>query len=177
MWDLEFDEFSRLWEFWNNAGMGLNDGVFVSGAPIASFPGGDASSAMWFPRTGHMYAVGNKPGDVTPHLSRSDGATWSGSLLVPSLSIALDHVVAIPRGAGELWVTGHEPFQVYQSLDGVTWTEVEVPAHYPTDSDGNHLTALGVYRGRVWVATQDSAAQVTRVLREPLTPGSQLQII
>jgi hypothetical protein len=95
----------------------------------------------------------------------ANGEPWTEVYRFTQATI-LDHVVHVPRGGGELWATGHEPFEVARSLDGVTWMrEASVPA-FRTGSDTNHLTAIAYYQGRVWLFARDAAQNRIRVWRE-----------
>jgi hypothetical protein len=166
MWELEFDAEGRLWEFWNDFGGVALPATYLDGVRIADPPGADISSANWFPVSGHMYVCGALKRGAGAVIARSaNGEPWTEVYRFTQATI-LDHVVHVPRGGGELWATGHEPFEVARSLDGVTWTrEASVPA-FRTGSDTNHLTAIAYYQGRVWLFARDAAQNRIRVWRE-----------
>ena len=170
MWELEFDDQGRLWEFWNDFGQsGTISRVYVNGVDKGASPGGDISQAVWF--KGHMYVVGSFGGSqaVRNQISRSvDGTSWGPVYRFPSAQKG-DHLVVIPRGDAELWATAHEPFEVAWTPDGVTWTlEPNLPsfATEGTDKDGNHRTAITYWQGGVWVFARDQAAGTCRVFTD-----------
>jgi hypothetical protein len=160
MWELEFDPEGRLWEFFNDFGEGISV-VFVNGEDTGPSHGGDISSANWFPTSGHMYTVGalsmEHSQDIRNTIARSaNGGEWEE---VHRFQVARsgDHVLTIPRDPPELWVTGHEPFEVAYSLDGTTWTrEMSIP-QFDTGIDTNHLTAIAYWKGAVWVFARDAS--------------------
>lgn len=177
LWEVEFEgPGGARWEFWNHFAGTDGPLTYRNGSQLADPPGGDISQAAWFPKTGHMYVVGD--------LSDKNGRTvyrWSGgweSVVTVSLSTTLDHVVYVPRGSGELWVVGMNPLQVLSTLDGSLWSEHGLP-RVETGDDTNHVTALGYYGGRVWVAARESGR--TRIFRESkpstIAAGRGLQII
>ncbi|HJY45348.1 MAG TPA: hypothetical protein VJ301_12060, partial [Propionibacteriaceae bacterium] len=174
MWELEFDDRGRLWEFWNDFGQsGAVSRVYVNGIDKGESPGRDISSACWF--KGHMYVVGALSGGASQsqrnRISRStDGSSW-GPVHTFQSATKGDHVVVIPRGDGELWATGHNPFEVAWTLDGVTWTrEASLPS-FPTHEESNHRTAVVYWRGAVWIFGRDQTAGTCRVFTDWLEDG------
>lgn len=165
LWELEYDGLGRLWEFYSAfAGTGTA-ATFVGGGEIPSPPGGDISHAAWFPVTEQMYVCGGLSGNEhSTAVSAFRNEHWEQVFALPS-SIRADHVQHVPRGGGELWVSGHGPLQVFYSLDGSTWVDAGLPA-LGASEDTNHQTALCYYAGRVWVLARDADAGVTRAYRE-----------
>ena len=173
MWELEFDDQGRLWEFWNDFGVsGTISRVYVNGLDKGPSPGGDISSACWF--KGHMYVIGalSSNSEQRNRISRSsDGSSWAPVYTFPTATRG-DHVMVIPRGDGEIWATAHNPFQAAWSLDGVTWTlEASLPS-FPTHEESNHRTAVAYWRGGVWIFGRDQAASTTRVFTDWTDDGT-----
>ena len=167
MWELEYDEFGRLWEFWNDFGGTGIPATFVAGAQASDPPGGDISSANWFPVSEHMYTVGALAGTPTRNvINRSrHGEPWEEVHRFAEATLG-DHVLFVPRNRGELWAVGHHPLEVSWTLDGTTWTrEMSIPA-ISTGVDTNHLTAIAFHEGRVWVFSRDDALGRIRVWQE-----------
>jgi hypothetical protein len=168
MWELEFDDQGRLWEFWNDFKQsGTVSRVYVNGVDKGPSPGGDIASACWF--KGYMYVIGTVTrGSERPanKISRSvDGSSWGEVYRLPSAQVG-DHVVVVPRGDGELWAVGHHPFQAAWSLDGVTWTpEANLPS-FPTHEEGNHRTAITWWQNGVWIFARDQTAGTCRVFTD-----------
>jgi hypothetical protein len=177
LWEVEFEPGGILWEFWNGFAGGPTPQTFRNGSAVTDPPGADISQAAWFPGSGHMYVTGDLS-DSNPRVWRSsNGAAWSEVLNAGSGTG--DHVVYVPRGAGELWATFHDPLKVYKSLDGSNWVNQGLP-ELDTDLDTNHLTALGYYCGRVWVASRHAGSGVIRIYRENIgsrCAGGMLQVI
>lgn len=163
MWEIEFEgPGGARWEFWNGFGV-VEHHTYRNSVVMPDPPGHDISQAAWFPPSGHLYVIGELAG-TSQRVSRFIGGNWA-TVLTMSQAARGDHVVYVPRGPGELWAVGHQPLQVYMSLNGTTWTDAGLPA-IASGSDSNHLTALGFYLGRVWVAVRDAGAGLTRIYRE-----------
>jgi hypothetical protein len=170
MWELEFDGLGRLWEFFNNAGLdeSLTSAVYVAGELMGNSYGGDISHVTWF--DGHMYSIGSIPGDYPTRraIARSvNGDEWEA---VHTLETALkgDHILAIPRDPPELWVTGHAPLEVLYSTDGVNFLREESIPDVETggEDDNNHVTAIGYWKGAVWIFTRDEASGTMRAFTD-----------
>jgi hypothetical protein len=158
MWELEFDEHGRLWEFFNNFGEGFS-AVFVGGVDTGPSHGGDISSANWF--DGHMYTIGalsmEHSQDVRNVIARSEnGGEWE---VVHTFETAQsgDHILTIPRDPPELWAVGHEPLEVAYSLNGTDWTREDSIPEFATGKDTNHLTAIAFWLEAVWVFSRDAS--------------------
>lgn len=167
MWELEFDEHGRLWEFFSAFGEETPGFTFVNGVAVANPPDNGPSHACWFPGSGHMYTCGSFAGSApgSPAIHRSvDGVAWQTVFSFTHSEMAA-HVQAV-RGGTELWAVAQEVFDVARSVDGETWELVEVPAHYPNPDDINHTTALGEFNGAVYVATKDAEANLIRIFAE-----------
>ena len=103
---------------WTSVGItGPSGQTFISGIAVA--PNGD------------LWLAGGVPDDV--YRSSDDGATWTsvgitGPAGQTSISgIAFDPRTVPPRAAGDLWLTGATPNDVYRSSDdGATWTSVGI---------------------------------------------------
>ena len=78
----------------------------------------------------------------------------------------------MPRGAGELWATGHDPFQVAYSTDGSTWTEEATIPSFETGEDTNHLTAIAFWKDSIWVLARDAGQSNTRVFTDFVEGGN-----
>jgi hypothetical protein len=171
MWEIEFDDQGRVWEFWSDFGLSGGEArLYVNGVQRATPPGGDISCAGWF--KGHMYVCGDlAKSDAHNQIHRSvDGSSWARVHTFQSAQKA-DHVTVIPRGDGELWATGQAPFEAAWTLDGVTWTrEATLPAFVtagtPQGTDTNHRTAIAYWQGAVWVFARDHGAGTCRVFTD-----------
>ena len=173
LWELEFDEENNLWEFFSAFAEGQTIALFVGGEEKTAPPGGNISHACWF--RGHMYVIGNLSMEDSNGIYRStDGSEWEHVHTMEEAAIG-DHVQMVPRGEnGELWYTGHDPFEAGYSLDGTTWVREESVPSFATGADTNHLTAIAYYgpdtddekeRG-VYLFARDSDADTTRVFRD-----------
>jgi hypothetical protein len=186
MWEIEFDEHGKVWEFYNSFGSEENvSAVYVDGEEKGQAPGD--SCANWFPVSGHMYVVGVLAGeglDPTGIHRSTDGAEWETVDHFEEAQFG-SHVLYVPRGEGELWAVGQNPFEVRYTLDGETWQrEASIPT-FPTGEDTNQLCAIAYYgpdtddeldRG-VWVFARDAEADTTRVFRDRGAGGSLVQVI
>jgi hypothetical protein len=181
MWELEFDEHGRLWEFFNNFGKEeLVSAVFVNGEDTGPSNGGDISSANWF--MGHMYTVGalslEHSQEIRNVIARSEnGGEWEP---VASFEHAVsgDHVLAIPRDPPELWAVGHDPLEVLYSFDGTEWIREESIPEFATGVDTNHLTAIAFWQDAVWVFSRDDSSSSMRAFTDGAPPQDiLLQVI
>jgi hypothetical protein len=174
LWECERDPEGVVWEFWH--GLEGNDGpvTYRAGEIIASpFP--DLSSAIWW--NGAMYACNGTIGEVRNQVARydPDTDTWN-TVLEMSVASKSQHVINVPRGAGEFWVAGQDPLQVYHSFDGETFEEhTELPA-LNTGPDDNCTVAIGYFKGRVWLAAQDFEADPSVIRLWVDRPGRDLQL-
>jgi hypothetical protein len=182
MWELEFDEHGRLWEFYNNFGKEeLVSAVFVNGEDTGPSYGGDISSANWFPTSGHMYTVGalsqEHSQDLRNTIARSaNGGEWEVVHAFETAGMG-DHVLTIPREPLELWAVGHDPFEVAYTLDGTTWVrEVSIPS-FPTGTDTNHLSAIAFYQDAVWVFARDETTGRTRAFTDGGAQDVMVQVV
>jgi hypothetical protein len=157
MWELEFDEHGRLWEFFNNFGQGVS-AVYVNGVDTGPSHGGDISSANWF--DGNMYTVGalslEHSQDIRNVIARSaNGGEWEPVHHFEH-AVSGDHVLMIPREPPELWAVGHDPLEVHYSLNGTEWTrEASIP-EFATGKDTNHLTSIAFWQDAVWIFSRDA---------------------
>ena len=182
MWELEFDEHGRLWEFFNNFGNEeLVSAVFVEGVDTGPSYGGDISSATWF--DGHMYTVGalslEHSQEIRNVIARSEnGGEWE-SVHSFDHAVSGDHVLTIPRDPPELWAVGHEPLEVWYSLNGTDWTREESIPSFETGKDTNHVTAIAFWQGAVWVFSRDEASDTMRVFTDGAPPDADviLQVV
>jgi hypothetical protein len=184
LWELEFDDEDRLWEFFSNFSGDLEAALFVGGEPKEPPPGGNISHACWF--RGHMYVIGNLSKEESSKIYRSaDGSEWEEVHTLEEAAIG-DHVQMVARGEdGELWYTGHDPFEAGYSLDGEEWVREESVPSFPTGSDTNHLTALAYWgpdtddekERAVYLFAKDSDAGTTRIFRDRGAGSVILQII
>jgi hypothetical protein len=167
MWEIEFNDAGQWAAFWNDFGTpGAVSEVLVDGVAMGPSPGGDISCATWF--QGAWYTIGALAGGggLRNAISRSvDGGTWSE---VHRFEVAAlgDHILAVPRGVGELWAVGHDPLEVAWSLDGETWTRVPDIPPMATGTDTNHLTAIAYWQDAVWLFSRDAATNTCRVFRD-----------
>jgi hypothetical protein len=192
MWELEFDgagkegEGGRLWEFFLDFDREHEAMVFVDGEEAGPPPEKNIADACWF--KGHMYVIGNLSfPDVANKIYRSaDGHEWEE---VHTLEVAQngDHVHVVLRGDedGEIWYTGHGPFEAGYSSDGETWTREESVPEIDTGKDTNHRTAIAYYgpdtddeqdRG-VWLFARETSTDTTRVFRDRGAGGVIVQVV
>jgi hypothetical protein len=179
MWELEFDEHGRLWEFFNSFGAGVS-AVYVGGVDTGPSQGSDISSANFF--LGHMYTVGalslEHSQDIRTTIARSEnGGEWA---VVHNFESAVsgDHVLTIPRDPPELWAVGHDPLEVLYSLDGTTWTREESIPEFATGVDTNHLSAIAFWQEAVWVFSRDDSSSSMRAFTDGAPPQDiLLQVI
>lgn len=170
MRELEFEPSGALWEFYNDNNTGFSAYTYRAGQQLPNPPGGGGDgirSASFFPRTGHMYVACRGTSNA---FRRFRNGAWE---LVLSASGKADHVKFVPRGAGELWAVGMDPLEVWMSVDGVNWVrQTSIPSYMQSSgSETNNLTAIGFYRGRVWLAARDQSAGLIRVYRENIAPS------
>jgi len=145
-----------VWEFWNGIeGTTTSPHAFRDGLDTIA-PPGDCAVADEF--QDYLY-VGTLDANVvrTPISS----VEWGTVFTVDAEGI--DHVVWVPRGDGELWVTGHAPLKVYKSLDGTTFEEQLIPGNPDCSGDDNNLTAVAYFQHAVWVATRDANLGLIRI--------------
>jgi len=155
LWEIVRDAAGNIWEFWHE--VGTTEAVaYLNGTAIEA-PTSNVACAAEF--DGEMYAGGNHMGGNT--VWRWNGSGW-GAVHTMGASSHIDHLVAIPREPPEFYVVGHDPFQVYKSLDGNSWEDQLLPT-LPTGTDTNQLTALGYYNGRVWCASRDASIGRSRI--------------
>jgi len=167
LWEVEFEgPGGARWEFWNHFAGTTIFPIYRDDVLQPAVPGEDISHAAWFPVTGHLYVIGDLSDGGGKTVYRFIGGAWVGVYTFPT-STTGDHVVYVPRGAGELWAVGMNPLQVARSLDGTTWEDAGLP-EVATGVDSNHLTALGYYCGRVWVAARSVPLGTIRMFREAL---------
>jgi hypothetical protein len=184
LWELEFDDEDNLWEFFSAFAEGQESALFVGGEQRETPPGGNISHATWF--RGHMYIIGNLSTEDSNKIYRStDGSEWAHVHTLSEASIG-DHILAVPRGEdGELWYTGHNPFEAGYSLDGTEWVREESVPSFATGEDTNHLTAVAYYgpdvddekERAVYLFARDSEADTTRVFRDRGAGSLILQIV
>lgn len=154
-WETLLDEDGILWEFWHQTTAGetttppscWRDGDEV---PAVTEFVGCADSFL-----GAMYAGGNDEADTgVPRLWRWNGTGWD-EVLTLDTATDFDHVLRVPRGAGELWVVGKMPLQVYRSVDGDSWEDMHLPLLMQAEGDANTQTAIGYFKQAVWIASAD----------------------
>jgi hypothetical protein len=184
MWEIEFDEHGRVWEFFNDWSGAVTAALFVDGEEKTPPPGGDISSANWFPVTGHMYTIGAIGSGNTDRnqINRSaNGDEWEHVYTLPHAHLG-DHILYVPRGEGELWAVGHDPFEAAYTLDGETWTLEESVPSFATGVDTNHITAVAYWgpdnddekdRG-VWLFAYDATADACRIFTDHGAGGALL---
>ncbi|HJY45347.1 MAG TPA: hypothetical protein VJ301_12055 [Propionibacteriaceae bacterium] len=184
LWELEFDDEDNLWEFFSAFAEGQESALFVGGEQKETPPGGNISHATWF--KGHMYVIGNLSKEDSNKIYRSaDGGEWEHVHTLSEATIG-DHVQMVPRGEeGELWYTGHNPFEAGYSLDGTEWVREESVPSFATGEDTNHLTAVAYYgpdvddekeRG-VYLFARDSDADTTRIFRDRGAGSLMIEVI
>lgn len=157
IWEVEYAP-DALWEFVTEFRGGTSYG-YRNGSRF-SHP--DCRSAMYAPLTGHMYITSGLD-SATGRVYRSrDGRSWEQ---VFNAAGRLDHVKYIPRGSGEIWLVGFDPFTIYKSTNGTTFT-LEHQGAFDTLTDTNHMSALAYYNNRVWAACTDADARTIAIFRE-----------
>lgn len=180
LWECFVDALDRLWEFWHDVPFGAgNQHTYLAGVEIDS-PGSGPDAAVDF--NGITYAA-RRAEELNPQVLQYDEGsdTWTAVHTFAGTD-EIDNLAVVPRNGGELWATSRPPFKVAYTLDGTTWVDAGLPAinTVPQSTDGNHVTAVGYYCGRVYVAVSDDDAGLIRVYRENIPSrcaGSMLMVI